>query len=86
VEQKFFKDETSANNYCPLSKAQTVRVRENPISFLNSTLKNTFRKVISIISIRAVSFNYSFESFRITRLSLKLVMNSIEVYNILFVC
>jgi hypothetical protein len=50
----------------PLSRAPTIKVRENPILFLNSTLKNTFKKVISIMSMRAFGFNYSLESIRIT--------------------
>jgi hypothetical protein len=50
----------------PLSRARTIKVRENPILFLNSMLKNTFKKVISIMSMRAFGFNYSFESIRIT--------------------
>ncbi len=62
-----------SNNDYPLSTDQTVRLREKAISCLNSKLKHTFRKVISIISVRAFSFNHRFESFRITSLSLKLV-------------
>jgi hypothetical protein len=40
-----------SNNDCPLSKAQTVRDREKSISFSKSTLKNTVKKVIWMISI-----------------------------------